>query len=255
MNQISVITPTRDRSEAFALCVHWMSRQTYEGPVRWIIVDDGDIPVDRKLWDNWPKPGWEIFYKRRPPSTDRNTLPYNMRAALKLVAGDKILIAEDDEYYSPRFIEEMSKGLDSFDIFGEGPAVYYNVVDRTWRQPKDAQHASLCRTGFRASQLPRMQESVDRAALCGDPWIDLRFWGLREIETPENIRKMIAPGLLLSIGIKGLPGRAGLGTQHKPGIFPCLDHDMAELRRLIGEDAKAYARFFQGERKPDSVIV
>ncbi len=252
---ISLITPTRDRPEAFTFCVQWMSRQTYQGAVQWIIVDDGDAPVNRDLWKNWPLPAWQIFYKRRKPCDAANTLPQNMTAALPLVTGEKILIIEDDEYYSPRYIEEMSSQLDQVDLFGEGPARYYNVVDRHWRLPKEpAKHASFCRTGIRSKLLPHLHNAVEMAGSCGDPWIDLRLWGLRELWIPEGTTKKILPDLILSIGIKGLPGRGGLGTQHRPGLFPYMDYDMAELTKWIGEDAKAYARFFQGERTADSMV-
>jgi hypothetical protein len=45
-----VVTPTRDRPEAFRLAVRWMKGQRFELPepasFSWVVVDDGDKPLD-----------------------------------------------------------------------------------------------------------------------------------------------------------------------------------------------------------------
>lgn len=41
---IVLITPTGARKNQFELCMRWMLRQTYQGNVVWIIVDD-PVPV------------------------------------------------------------------------------------------------------------------------------------------------------------------------------------------------------------------
>ena len=68
---VSLVTPTRDRPEAFNLCVHWMSRQTYRqlGPIQWVVVDDGDRPVDQALLERARSWGWTIDYIRRAPTS------------------------------------------------------------------------------------------------------------------------------------------------------------------------------------------
>jgi len=43
---ITVITPTGDRPEAFALCERWMSQQTYTGQIQWIWKATDDLNSD-----------------------------------------------------------------------------------------------------------------------------------------------------------------------------------------------------------------
>jgi len=41
---IALITPTGARPKQIRLCAEWMKRQTYNGSVLWIVVDDA-IPI------------------------------------------------------------------------------------------------------------------------------------------------------------------------------------------------------------------
>ena len=109
-NEITVITLTGDRSQAFSLCRLWMSRQA-RIPDQWIVVDDGKVPI---------MPTNEMQYVRREPKPDdpKYTMLLNMRMALPLVAGKKIMIMEDDEWYSFRYVEEMARRLDKYEVVG-----------------------------------------------------------------------------------------------------------------------------------------
>lgn len=55
MFDLTLLTATGERQEAFDLCQRWMQRQTFEGSVRWVIVDDGEkeqkITFNRKNWN------------------------------------------------------------------------------------------------------------------------------------------------------------------------------------------------------------
>jgi hypothetical protein len=42
------------------------------------------------------------------------------------------------------------------------------------------------------------------------------------------------------VGIKGLPGRAGLGVGHRPGTGWTPDPDFVRLRSWIGDDVDSY---------------
>ena len=46
---ITLITPTGDRHEAFALCEKWIGRQSYIGQIQWVVVDDGHEPTETTL--------------------------------------------------------------------------------------------------------------------------------------------------------------------------------------------------------------
>ena len=85
---ITLITPTCDRPEAFSLCEFWMSRQTYDGEIQWIVVDDGNTPVCTTQ-------GQE-YIRREPGLATQHSLRENFLEGLKHSKGDKIFVIEDD---------------------------------------------------------------------------------------------------------------------------------------------------------------
>ena len=197
---VTVITLTGDRPTAFGLCLKWMLHQTLQ-PLQWIIVDDGKVPMLMRY------PGY-TWYERREPRTDDplHTLTVNMAVALPLIMGDKILFMEDDEYYAPNYILQMDKLLDEHEIVGIGRSKYYHLPTGGYSRYNNMDHASLAQTGIRATFLPELRE-----ALAGDCWLDIRIWkaagsrGFVFDDKDEN----------LYVGMKGLPGRAGIGIGHR----------------------------------------
>jgi hypothetical protein len=105
-------------------------------PDQWIVVDDGNIPH---------APACACDYIRRQPQPDdpRHTMIINMKAAIPHITGDFVLIMEDDEYYAPRYIEEMAKRLQEFEIVGIGRSKYYHVPARRCLRHDNLGHASL----------------------------------------------------------------------------------------------------------------
>ena len=65
---VTLITPTGYRPEAFGLCIEYVWRQTYNGPLQWIVVDDGHpaMPFNGELFEIrgtevtriFPVPSW-----------------------------------------------------------------------------------------------------------------------------------------------------------------------------------------------------
>jgi hypothetical protein len=221
----------------------WMFRQIFSGPVQHLVVDDGNTPITIPTGS----PPWlNITYLRRLPSADPCTLQDNLLAAIPLVKSDKITFFEDDEHYSPRWLQIVSDALDKAELIGEMQARCYNVRDRGWYVNNSRRHASLCRTGIRASLLPKFAELLKLSKQAGHPFVDLFLWGVRNGPSPaSSIALMPASGN--SIGIKGLPGRAGLGRGHREPSYPNVDPTLETLRSWIGADADEYARFFRAE--------
>ena len=83
-NGITLITPTCNRPEAFALCEYWMSRQTYSGEIQWIVVDDGTESI-------CPTRG-QSYIRRSPNTGNEHSLKDNLRDSLIHAQYDKILI-------------------------------------------------------------------------------------------------------------------------------------------------------------------
>lgn len=239
METLALITPTGDRSIAFALCQNWVRKQTLR-PAQWIVVDDGKVPI---------KPYVPMEYVRREqhPNDPQCTLSLNLEASLPLIKGNKIIIIEDDEYYAPKYVAEMAAKLDRHEIVGIGNTKYYHLISGGHYRHGNTDRASFAQTAFRDSFLPEFKEILKRNI--GSPWIDKRIWkktmesGRRFIFFDDNNDSLYA-------GIKGLPGRRGI-TGHHPnsGSYQKSDHDKSRsvLRQWIPEDYGIYMDIIAGK--------
>ena len=128
---LTLITLTGNRPKAWALCEFFMHRQTYQGAVRWIIVDDGEIaqPIAFK------RDGWTLEVVRPEPfwQEGQNTQSRNLIAALEQVNDqDRIVFIEDDDWYSPHWLSIVDEKLNEADLVGERFAFYYNIQLKQW---------------------------------------------------------------------------------------------------------------------------
>ncbi len=232
---ITAITPTGDRPLALALCKHWMEMQTVR-PDQWIVVDDGKVPVK-------PPPGAE--YVRRMPSRKDTvyTLVANLKKAIPYVKGNKILIIEDDEYYAPTYIERMSQELETHEVAGIIQAKYYHLPSGGNVQIANVKHASLAQTGFRASFL----STFDKLLYTHSPYLDARLWATA---LPTG-RGYLFPdtGQLLYVGMKGMPGRTGIGTGHTTAMYNNNFDDIHRkvLKKWIPRDYQIYLDILSGK--------
>jgi hypothetical protein len=219
-----LVTATGCRPVAWALCERWMLAQDYAGQVRWVIVDDGEVPQPI----TFERAGWELQVIRPEPywKPGRNTQARNLSAGLRVAGDARVVIIEDDDYYAPGWLSSVDRLFHGAEIVGEAPATYYNVQERRGRVLRNSQHASLCATAVRGGALRYL------AKLCRTPrkFIDLDLW-----------RAWRSRGLLVKsrqvVGIKGLPGRAGIGMGHDKQFTATSDPDGEMLRAFVGDDA------------------
>jgi hypothetical protein len=232
---IALITPTGGRALQFSLCVKFINRQTYKGNVIWIIIDDC-VPqtTDLVIRDDWtvikifPSPVWHL---------GENTQSRNIREGIKYLFSsyskkdiEGIFIIEDDDYYKSSYLENMVIKLRGFNAAGETDTIYYNVVHRTYFSNQNFKHASLFQTAFTPEAVHILESCYDNR------FIDCVFWSLVQNKNLFKDR--------LSIGIKGLPGRAGIGAGHqRMGNMP-EDRNMNYLKSIIGEDANLYKGYY-----------
>lgn len=226
---IQLITCTGGRPEAFALCQRWMAAQDYTDTVRWIIVDDCDpeTPV------TFQRPNWLLVHVRPRPAWQpgQNTQARNMLAGLAAVdPAHPCLVIEDDDHYEPDWLSHASAQLAHAHLFGEHLARYYNVATRVGRQLSNGQHASLCSTGFRGAVA---LTALKQACVSNAKFIDLHLW-----RSWRGSKRLFGGNRVT--GIKGLPGRGGIGMGHRKNLAGHSDPDGALLRRWIGDDAEAY---------------
>ena len=219
---ITVITPTAGRPAAWPLAERWMARQTVQ-PDQWIVADDGEVAA--------PLTMGQLHIRRPRKETGGASLAMNLLAAIPHVAGNVVIIMEDDDYYRPDHIAVCAEKLKAHRATGCIWLNYYNVRLKAWRRIRNS-CAALCNTAFRAECLPMLERAANQAMEQGIYHVDRLFWqqvgkaGLHEQETV--------------VGIKGLDGMPGIGIGHQPGPKWNPDPQGAKLHKWIGEDANAY---------------
>lgn len=227
---VHILTPTGMRPEGLALLGEYLNAQTYEGPLIWTIVDDCDpstrIPRMRKgITVNVIRPGW-----RWQPG--KNTQARCMALGLIGLVGlnDAVIILEDDDVYLPEHVSNVLSWLERVDLVGERDSCYYNVATRRWRVLPGKYHASMCSVACKG----RATDLLLKLCQTGSKMLDMRLWrtfdGLKELLDSHNV-----------VGIKGLPGRPGIGVGHRNG-FGTVDTD-DHLRIWAGGYADNYDIF------------
>jgi hypothetical protein len=205
-----------------------MMRQTYTGPVHWIIVDDGEeaqpITFEREKWTLTlvrPQPRWK---------PGQNTQARNLLEGMRLVKSSaRLVVVEDDDCYGPNYLLDVNRWLDTHDLVGESHARYYNIATRRYRQLSNTNHASLCSTAMKGSAISYF---VDELRL-GVQFIDINLW--RNFRGPKALHRA-----QMVVGIKGQPGRGGIGMGHKPDFAGQVDSDGSILRQWLGTNADLY---------------
>jgi len=222
-----LLTATGARPEAWAICERLMERQDYAGPVVWVIVDDGPDPQPI----SFRKKGWQVqIISPRPLWQDgQNTQARNLLAGLNVIPSEaSIVIAEDDDWYAPDWLTVCDNALQHVELVGEAPARYYNVAQLRWRVMGGIKHASLCATAMRGSTLSTFRQVCETR----EKFIDMTLWrSTRDKRLVEGRRV---------VGIKGLPGRPGIGIGHYKQFNGTADPEGDVLREWIGDDADLY---------------
>lgn len=233
---VTLITPVTDRPEAWALCEKYMAQQTVwkEYTIQWIVVGDDEYkPVKCTL-------GQEYYFGGLQYKAGINTQRYNLDTALSKVKGDRIFFVEEDDYYSSTYLEVYLDLLKHAQVVGESNVVYYNVKNRFYRNQQNFHHASLSQTAFRKELLPLMYQTIHS----GEMYMDIALWRERRRAT-----SILFEGLTLGVGIKGMPGRKGIGFGHtmsdNDGVS--VDKDFILLPQLLKsrEAAEVYRGFYR----------
>ena len=241
---VTIITATGSRPEAFGLCEQYVSRQTRK-PDRWIVVDDGSPETELSS-------GQEVI---RPLPMEGPSLDRNLLAAFDLLtpADEAIVFLEDDDWYDFRYLEKYVPLLETYPIVGEADAIYYNVQTRRVLNNRNRQHASLCSTLIRYEAIDALRQICQEGNLnAGHSFADIKLWRFSKFGGRGflNFDPVKPP---LSVGIKGMPGRFGIGKGHDPlwleGRGAIFDPDLRILAGLIGPiDAEKYREFGEPAR-------
>lgn len=266
---VSLLTCTGYRPEALALCEKYVLRQTYR-PLEWIIVNDETPIVDTDpfkssvpanydpMTDVSPLQETKLLSQRvangvtiktfrgpMPWKLGVNTQRTNMIEAMKHISKDAAAIAviEDDDYYRPDYIEMQMYFLRKFDVVGQCKSYYYNIKERCYKVWPNWDHTSLCETVIRRSKL----ECLNRAVNSGQLFFDMAMY---DIFRNEKHSHFLYGNIGIEIGIKGLPGKTGIGGGHHDlgGFTP--DPFFNKLREWIPnkEDHETYINMMVGKK-------
>lgn len=228
---LTLLTTTGCRPEAFSICQKLMMRQSYDGDVRWVIIDDGEVdqPID------FSRPKWrlEMIKPKHRWTEGANTQRRNLLEGLRHVNNDaNLIIIEDDDYYSPYYLETVDEWLSKANLVGESFARYYNLQSKKYRQLTNIFHASLCSTAMKGDAIQFFR------AVCTtqDTLIDMNLW------KKYNGSKQLYKNNMV-VGIKGLPGRSGIGIGHKAGFQGKIDTDGVVLSDWLNGDTALYEQY------------
>lgn len=235
---ITLLTPTGFRPQAWEICKSLINKQTYKGSIRWLVsYDDGHAPDMMKLNSN-------IQLERIPgPKLWKegiNTQRYNMDVLIQRVTNcDYVFIIEDDDWYAPEYIEHCIWLMQKYCAVGEINNKYYHLPTQQYKEWKNTGHASLCSTAMRFSHL----DWLNRAVNSGELFFDLVLWRLLRADKVSAIMYEGHPNgkSCMNVGMKGLPGRMGIGGGHQPagqGFAP--DTNWQVLQSWIGDDVSIY---------------
>jgi hypothetical protein len=233
---IALVTPTGARPKQIELCAKFMRNQDYTGKVLWVLVDDAE-PVTtqnislafRENWTIWkifPKPVW-----RDGQNTQARNLISGMNEVKKFEDIEAIFIIEDDDYYCPCYLSVMMEKIKGHEVTGQVRTIYYDVVHKGWIRNGNMGHASLFQTAF----TPASIHLFERVCKSRKIFIDAGFFKAMHLNKIN-----LFEGKYLAIGIKGLPGRRGIGMGHRMDARMTADPEFAILKELIGEDYKYY---------------
>lgn len=226
---ITLITATGDRPWAFSLCEKYVARQTKQD-FHWIVVDDGKEPTQVTMGQQ--------YIRLNPTDTVEASFRRNLLTGLSAASTKRILFWEDDDWYSPWYVEEMSAMFDKAKIVGQGRCKYYHVRSGQYKIHPNTAHASLAQTGISGNVIPiakRYLETHPRPQQ-----LDGALWKRSMI--PEHDKFLLGASTLL-VSMKGVPGRGGLGIDHIPEKLDTgyrVDEDGSMLKRWLGDDAEPY---------------
>lgn len=232
---VSCITPTGYRPEAFALCKHYMARQTFKD-FEWIVIDDSGL--ESPSFD-LPMTIIQPDFAQKDPG---NTLCRNLSLALELAQGKYIAFVEDDDWYSARWLQIATDRLEADKLcgYGEECAKYYNLQSRQYQTLSNTGRASLCQTVMHRSYIELMMAII--AASQNTPFVDIPLW--HELGKAPHY---LAPVSREVIGIKSMPGRRGIGIGHNLNRGWEVDIDGSILATWIGDDVNLYIPYIGRE--------
>ena len=236
---IALITPTGGRSKQINLCAEFMRRQDYTGKVLWILIDDVEPKtIDCICIEDGFKKNWELVkvFPLVKWRQGQNTQAKNLLTGIQIVEKyddiEAVFIIEDDDYYCPQYLRKMMEKLEGYDIVGETNTIYYHIPRQKYRRNRNERYSSLFQTAFTMNTLPLFKKVCKQY----NKFIDITLYRVAE----RILKIKLFNSEYLAVGIKGLPGRSGIGMGHNGYANMNSDPGLEVLKKLLGDDYKYY---------------
>jgi hypothetical protein len=215
--KICCLTCTGDRPEMLKRSKFYFERAIKPCLVEWVVIDDGVVPFN---------PGGCSYYRREPDGP--NSLGRNTLYGLDRCNCDYIFFWEDDDWYSPLRITNQIRKVTMHGLHGYTNSIYYNIKYNCYYIHNNTRHASLYETALSATYKDAVKKLIIKNM--NNSFIDLIIW--RELWHLGRLDR----NNYTAVGIKGGPGRGGLGSGHKPHAHYQQDLNWLKLETLIGKD-------------------
>jgi hypothetical protein len=145
---------------------------------------------------------------------------------------EAMFVIEDDDWYSPNYLEHSVNLLKHFGLVGGGACRYYNIRVPGYKIHDNMTHCALSQTAVST----KYKDVFNQAINSGEFYIDINLWGKAK---GMNIPRVVYADAGLVLGMKGLPGKAGLGVGHVEKDY-LYDLGFEKLKKWIGADAQSY---------------
>jgi glycosyltransferase involved in cell wall biosynthesis len=214
MIRLAVIVPDRgDRPELFNNCKWMIESQTLQ-PIR-------------------------VTYVDFPPTDEKCDITKRYRKGYDVLRGqnyDLIAFMENDDYYSPDYLEVMVREWEKAgrpDLFGTNRSIYYHIVERRYVTLYHSERAPMFNTFIRPDLNFIWPQDFD-------PYTDVWLWMTSSLQNKDFIKSksLWEPNQMISMGIKHGVGLTG-GEYHK-----------TKMHRYNQEDP--HMSFFRSVLHPDS---
>lgn len=179
-----------------------------------------------------------------PPLSDKCDITFRYRIGYaKFSDVDVIAFIENDDWYSPHYLEKMAHAWDAAgrpDLFGTDFTIYYHLKLRKWIQMDHLSRASAMNTMIKPG-LTSIHWPVDH-----DPFTDMWLW----MRQDNRITKRLwHPSTPIALGIKHGVGKTG-GKYHGDELAKYSgprghdDQDQSFLQSIVDEESfKFYSEF------------
>lgn len=246
------LTPTSDRPILLELCSWNLGKQNYFGNIFWSICDNSKTSYNYKFHNG------TIFrhIRSKHQIEDGSEVTPNLDFLLNLMTlarveeigftkyDKKLCIIEDDDWYNANYINFMSNALNEYDVVGLDQTIYYHIPTKRYRIIQHTNRSSLNSTAFKANLIPLFIEAIKLALKNKNIHVDIYFWHL---VNQNKIQYKLYENKNLVVGLKGLPGKIGLGSGHRLKEVMSrsykYDNDLAYLTSIMDCDITKYLRF------------